>query len=174
MEVQTEQTQIFKADNLLIIGGRDGFRSESSDVELIDIEAEDEKCSPLDLDHPIQSHSSVVSSLGVITCGGRSNGTRLNRCILQTKEGEIKLFPSMIRPRSGFGMGVMDQNLIVVGGYGAENKMERINLMSDQWVEEDLPFSVSDNCVVSINDTTVMSIGGKTIKDEQLTVSKMF
>ena len=95
MEVQTERTQIFKADNLLIIGGRDGFRSESSDVELIDIEAEDEKCSPLDLDHPIQSHSSVVSNLGVITCGGRSNGTRLNRCTLQTKEGKIKLFPYM-------------------------------------------------------------------------------
>ena len=80
----------------------------------------------------------------------------------------------MSRPRSGFGMGVMDQNLIVVGGYGAENKMEKINLMSDQWIEEDLPFSVKDNCVVSINDTTVMSIGGKIKKDKKWIVSKMF
>ena len=71
----------------------------------------------------------------------------------------------MIRPRSAFGMGLINQSLIVVGGNGALNKMEKINLQSGQWNELDLPFAVSRHCVVSINDTMLLSIGGYDEKD---------
>ena len=59
-----------------------------------------------------------------------------------------------------FGMVVMDQSLIVVGGYPAYDKMEKIGLNDNKWVEEDLPLKVWGHCLVSINETTMMAIGG--------------
>ena len=38
--------------------------------------------------------------------------------------------------------------------------MEKIGLNDNDWVEEDLPFKVRAHCVVSINETMVMAIGG--------------
>ena len=57
-------------------------------------------------------------------------------------------------------MVVMDQSLIVVGGVGASNKIEKIGLNDNEWVEEELPFTVRNHCVVSINKTMMMVIGG--------------
>ena len=88
---------------------------------MISLGTQDKVCQPLQLEYPVDGHSSVVTSRGVITCGGY-NGARLKTCTLQTKEGETKPFPSMIRRRNEFGMVVMDQSLIVVGGWGAEDK----------------------------------------------------
>ena len=147
----------FTEDHLLVIGGYGGRYL--SEVEMISLGTQDKVCQPLKLDYPVYGHSSVVTSRGVITCGGW-NGTRLKTCTLQTKEGETKPFPSMIRSRSHFGMVVMDQSLIVVGGMGALGKMEKIGLSDNEWVEEDLPFKVRYHCVVSINETMVIAIGG--------------
>ena len=122
-------------------------------------------CTASNLEYPVSSHSSVVSSLGVITCGGHDGKSRLKKCTLQKRDGETKMLPSMIRPRSAFGMVVINQTLIVVGGNGAFNKMETINLQSGQWNEVDLPFTVGYHCVVSINDTMILSIGGYDEKD---------
>ena len=54
----------------------------------------------------------------------------------------------------------MDQSLIVVGGSGASDKMEKIGLNDNEWVEEDLPFRVWGHCIVPINKTMMMAIGG--------------
>ena len=161
----------FTGDHLLVIGGDDGRIL--SEVEMINLGAQDKVCQPLQLEYPVRDHSSVVTSRGVITCGGW-NGTYLKTCTLQTKEGESKPFPSMNRRRYNFGMVVMDQSLIVVGGYGTFeilNKMEKIGLNDNEWVEEDLPFTVWGHCVVYINETTMMAIGGL---DGRLNVSKRY
>ena len=149
----------FTGDHLLVIGGSDGRRV-LSEVEMINLGTQDKVCQPLQLEYPVYDHSSVVTSRGVVTCGGNNGSTRLKTCTLQTKEGETKPFPSMIRSRGYFGMVVMDQSLIVVGGRGAKNKMEKIGFNDDEWVEEDLPFKVYGHCLVSINKTMMMAIGG--------------
>ena len=147
----------FTEDHLLVIGGYHGRYL--SEVEMISLGTQDKVCQPLNLEYPVRGHSSVVTSRGVVTCGG-SNGTYLKTCVLQTKEGETKPFPSLNRGRYFFGMVVMDQSLIVVGGSGALDKMEKIGFNDNEWVEEDLPFKVGYHCVVSINKTTMMAIGG--------------
>ena len=162
----------FSDDHLLVIGGYNdsmyspghGFWiSYRSDVELISFNPQDEICKPLDLEYPVGHHSSVATSRGVLSCGGFKDKekTQLNTCTLQTKEGETISFPSMKRRRSYFGMVVMDQSLILVGGWGGEDKMEKIGLNGNVWLEEGLPFAVRYHCVVSINKTMMMSIGGQ-------------
>ena len=137
---------------------------------MISLGTQDKVCQPLQLEYPVSDHSSVVTSRGVVTCGGR-NRTSLKTCTLQTKEGETKSLPSLIRSRYEFGMVVMDQSLIVVGGGGAKDKMEKIGFNDNSWVEEDLPFKVYGNCLVSINKTMMMAIGGR---DRSFNVSKRY
>ena len=170
-------------DNLWITGGIDGISAEDSfssgqilsDVELIHIKGiENEKCRPIALEYPVHYHSTILTSLGIMTCGGDNRTSVLNACMFQTKEGKTKSFPPMIRSRDRFGMVVVDQNLIVVGGFWVTNKMEKINLISGQWYEKDLPFMVSSHCVLSINDTIVVSIGGWGKMDGEWDVSKIF
>ena len=84
----------FTEEHLLIIGGHGVYRY-LSEVEMITLGTQDKICQPLQLEYPVSDHSSVVTSRGVVTCGGW-NGTRLKSCTLQTKEGETKPFPSMI------------------------------------------------------------------------------
>ena len=126
---------------------------------MINLETQDKVCQPLDLEYPVEGHSSVVTSRGVVTCGGY-NGAYLKTCTLQTKEGETKPFPSMNRRRSSFGMVLMDQSLIVVGGFGADDTMEKISLNGSRWIKVNLSFRIFNHCVVAINETMVMAIGG--------------
>ena len=141
------------------MGGRSDGNRPLSNVEVIKVKTEGAICNPLELEYPVNGHSTVVTSLGIITCGGWESNS-LKRCTLQTIKGETRLFPSMKRSRYRVGMAVMNQTLMIVGGYPAYEKMEKISMNGDEWVEEDLPFSVWSHCVVSINETSVMAIGG--------------
>ena len=156
-------------DHLLLIGGRRG--SHHSDVEMINFGTKDDVCQSRDLDSPVEDHSSVATRRGVVTCGGQWNGIRLNKCIVQTKDGKTKPFPSMNRRRSSFGMVLMDQSLIVVGGFGADDTMEKISLNGSRWIKVNLSFRIFNHCVVAINETMVMAIGGY---DGNLKVSKRY
>ena len=149
-------------DNLLILGGcaaGDRGDRQISNAELIKLKTDANTCKPLKLEYSVYGHSSVASSRGIITCGGYTTNFVMT-CTLQTNNGETRSFPSMNRSRSKFGMVVMNQTLIIVGGYPATDKMERISMNGDEWIEEDLPFSLWNHCVVSINETTVIAIGG--------------
>ena len=130
----------------------------TSDVELIELQANNDGCDTLEFEYPVRGHSSVVTSRGVLTCGGSSR-IYLSKCILQRIEGKTSSFPSMIRSRRYFGLAENGNKLFVIGGIGAENKMETISIYGDQWFEENLPFNTSGNCVFSVNDT-IISIGG--------------
>ena len=145
----------FLGDNLLILGGDSDGNRDLSNVEVIKVKTEGHICNPFELEYPVSGHSSVATSLGVITCGGWTTN-----CTLQTIKGETRSFPSMKRSRYKFGMTVMNQTLMIVGGWPTYDKMEKISMNGDEWVEEDLPFSVWGHCVVSINETTAMVIGG--------------
>ena len=129
-------------------------------MEIINLGTEEGLCQPLQLESPTSSHSSVATNRGVMTCGGQIGVNYLKSCIIQTKDRKRMRFPSLNRGRSEFGMAVMGQSVIVVGGNGAINKMEKISLNGKKWVEEDLPFKVRAHCVVPINDTMMMVIGG--------------
>ena len=78
----------FKGDHLLVIGGyRDinDSRQYLYDVEFLALDANDDECNMPELDDPIHDHASIVSSKGVITCGG-TNGRNLDflkKCVIQ-------------------------------------------------------------------------------------------
>ena len=88
----------------------------------------------------------------------------INSCALQTKEGKIRSFPSMVEDRSDFGLALNNDKLFAIGGLKRDgfvsNTMETIDIIGDQWkVEEPLPFITSDHCIVSM-DNKIVVMGG--------------
>ena len=129
-------------------------------VEMIRMQHSSWTCNVTNLKIPISEHSSVATGIGVIHCGGLRDGQISSKCVLQSKNGQIRSFPSMVRPRRNFGLTVVHGVLIAVGGEGGyQNTMEAIHIYGGSWSEFQLPFSVQNHCLVSI-DNKVVSIGG--------------
>ena len=172
---------LFKGDNLLIIGGYYRHHainngSESSgiplfDVKLVNFNAENKGCDPLDLGYAVGDHASVATSKGVITCGGSTENTSnfwdtmgtmgTTNCTLQTLLGQTT-FPSLVEKRSWFGMVNVEGVIYAIGGDLSYmfHTMETINIDTGiQWKIESLPFYEYNQCVVNIN-TTIIVIGG--------------
>ena len=52
-------------------------------------------------------------------------------------------------------------SLIVIGGSSAQWSFEKIGLdTGNKWQKEMLPFSINGHCSVSIDDQTIMIVGG--------------
>ena len=157
-------------DNLLVIGGMwsyNGIR-DLSDVEVLRVQANHDRCDPPDFEFSIEFHSSIATSSGVVTCGGlaQRNPTWLSNCTIVNKEGQEKSFPSMVRPRKSFTLSQNKNRMYAVGGinFGMSNTMEILNLGSksihnDHWVEKKLPYNFTSPCVVSIEHSIYLIDG---------------
>ena len=145
----------------------DGFLN---DVELVSTKNYNGFCDPMDLDYNADDQASVATDLGILTCGGfNSINKEMNKCTLQT-EGQIISFPSMKESRYAFGLGIVDDIVFAVGGYGGERTMEKINYKTDsEWTLTNLPFSVKDHCLTTTKQSLVITGGSL-----QSGVSKIF
>ena len=155
-----------------------------NDVELVSTQTNNVLCNPLDLDYTVNSHSSVVTSTGILTCGGDAGSSlskcplgrcplssdRTSKCVLQSKEGQTTTFPSMKVIRYRFGLGVVNDMVYAVGGYGGINNgisiyqygttMEKINFKTDsEWTLTNLPFGVSEHCLATTTKSLVITGG---------------
>ena len=155
----------FTGENLVVIAGYDGSNY-LNDVELVSTQNNKGFCDPLDLDYTVGNHASVATDLGILTCGGydRINANDYNKCTLETKRGQTISFPSMKKPRSSFGLGIVNDIIFAVAGgsglYGAERNMEKINYKTDsEWTLTNLPFSVQYPCLTTTKESLVITGG---------------
>ena len=94
-----------------------------SSVELKSINS-NKTCNIPSLDYQLYGHASVVTPIGVITCGGRISGYRdTNKCVRLTDKNTWEPFPSMKSRRYTFDMVVVGDILVAFG----INTFEKIN-----------------------------------------------
>ena len=160
---------------MLVIGGYSkGFLS---DVELLNFDSNDDECNPSNLGYAVSDHATVLSSRGLITCGGRDGYWRLlSICSIQKSNGDIEFIPSMVTRNNHFGMVNVNETLYAIGGVGTLNTMETINLNNDtEWKKERLDnwpsgytcneysclatWQLTGHCVVNIR-SKIFVIGG--------------
>ena len=135
------------------------FDDDSSDVELVSMQTNNDLCDPLDLDYTVDYHASIGTPDGILTCGGTSDFAT-SKCVLQTKEGQTTAFPSMKRARTDFGLGIVNDTIYAVGGAQGPATMEKINFKIDSnWTMTNLQFSVTYHCVATTTKNLVVTGG---------------
>ena len=143
-----------------MIAGRINYSSRLNDVEHVSTQTNNNLCDPIDLDYRVYRHASVSTDLGILTCGGLTATGSTSKCTLQTKEGQTTSFPSMRRARLDFGLGIVNDLVFAVGGWGEETTMEKINYKTDsEWTLTDLPFSVRYHCLTTTTSSLVITGG---------------
>jgi len=121
-------------------------------------------CQIPDLPTAVSDHSTIQTFTGIISCGGYTNGfITTNKCHRLNKNGQWVDFPGMKKRRGYFSMFEANKTLFAVGGVGAENSFESIDLMNaKEWrKEKDLPFRVDSHCVTRYNETHFLLTGGE-------------
>ena len=158
----------FTGDNLVVIAGDGVFNSDNwirlNDVEFVSIQNNNNLCDPMDLDYRVESHESVATDLGILTCGGSDTSyDLLSKCTLLTKGGQTTSFPSMRRSRDDFGLGIVNGIVYAVGGdITTDITMEKINYKTDsEWTlqNQNLPFSAYDHCLTTTTSSLVITGG---------------
>ena len=153
-------------DHLLYIGGwkRRGQRKKNflSSVEFKSIN-NNKTCHIQSLDYALAYHASVVTPIGVITCGGRTPDLKIrNDCFHLTNRNTWEPFPSMNEGRESFDLFVVGDILVAYDPKG--NTFERINWRNgDKWQMPvwtlNRPFYWS--CVTKWDDENVLITGGR-------------
>ena len=132
----------------------------SAGTEHVSMQNNNNLCDPMDLDYTVHSHASVATDLGILTCGGLTFWGTTSKCTMQTHEGQTTNFPSMIKERRIFGLGIVNDLVFAVGGYEEELTMEKINYKADsEWTLMDLPFKVGSYCLTTTTNSLVITGG---------------
>ena len=115
------------------------------------------------LDHGLTLHASVVSPIGVITCGGVTPNMReTNKCDRLKNKNTWEPFPSMNEARFDFDMVIVGETLISFGGYSDEDTYEKINWRNgDKWELVKMNRKFSYTCVTYWDEESILITGGK-------------
>ena len=134
----------------------------SSDVETSIIGTDyNINCQVADLPEAVNSHSTIKTEKGIISCGGDTGNGRTNKCHLLTPNHKWTPFNSMNEGRAYFAMVEGNGKLFAVGGYRTDNSMEWIDLQSGtSWRRENLPFDIRFHCMSGFNSTHAILTGG--------------
>jgi hypothetical protein len=98
-----------------------------------------------------------------IICGGEQNGTRSNRCYSLENNTWVSSF-SMNSVRSGAAVAqLQDGRLLASGGYDKSALLKSAEVLNKEGWESkipSLPVTIDAHCMVTVNSSTVMVIGG--------------
>ena len=163
-------------ENLISFGGV-VKQSTTNDVELTYLgRANKSNCSIPKLPEEISDHSTILSQIGIVSCGGWTKYTKeTNKCWKLEKNNTWSPFPSMIETRTEFSMEELDNKLVVVGGdfnfTSWTNSMEILDLNGEmKWTKRILEFSALESCMVKVNTTHLLITGGRHLQQ----VKKVF
>jgi hypothetical protein len=146
----------------------------SNGIEVFDLEDPTNVCSQSSLlaDYPLDNVESATGGLLlnkiVLICGGRINNHAEDDCFAIT-ENATEATVKLAQPRQRAASVVINRTTLwLTGGYvGNDNAGVMTN--STEFVElngtipgPDLPLVVQDHCLVSLNDTNILLIGGCT------------
>ncbi len=148
--------------NLLICGGS---RLETEAYEVINIKSPTTICKNLP-----NFPSTIFGSIGglehkdfPIICGGQQDGTHSNRCY-SLKNNEWVSSSSMNSVRSyAAAVQLPDGKILVTGGYNGSLDHSSAEMLTEEGWESNipsLPVAIAQHCMVAVNSTTVMVLGG--------------
>ena len=130
-------------------------------VEVTDLGSKNNTdCRIADLPEALYGHSAIYTKIGLLVCGGRTKYGYSKKCYILGNESWAP-FPDFTQPRQYFSLTVLNEKIVMIGGENAERSIEYINLQNgSRWEHKTLEFDVAQHCVVAINETTIMIIGG--------------
>ena len=150
----------------LLIGTGNNNSRQLNNIEIIDLETSSTSCQ--DLPNFPRSVQNAIGGLifdkHPIICGGFDN--TISRSCSSYKNGVWNLFPSMTKPRrfaaaspSPFSNGSL---FVTGGGYNEPYLSTAEVLYDDGWqqLSASLPVTIFSHCMVLLNSTTVLIIGG--------------
>ena len=144
----------------------DGSSSVGDSVETIRIlEDKDgvrvETCSQTVPTYPLKIHSAAGATLingEPLICGGYY---RIERCY-QLNRNQWQEAPQLPSGREGLRMATTDQTTFISGGYDGSRLNEFHQLKDGSWHSlSPLPIKVADQCLVALNTTHLLNIGGR-------------
>ena len=134
----------------------------TSSVELKSISS-NKSCRIQSLNYGLTYHASVVTPIGVITCGGKTlYGRARKECVRLTDQNTWVPFPSMNVPHFLFEIIVIGEILIAFGDDDSGNVFEMINWRSEnKWKLIALSKTFLNPCVTKWNDENILITGGR-------------
>ncbi len=99
-----------------------------------------------------------------IICGGYQNDTRSNSCYALENNEWISSFSMNSVRAYATAVNLLDGKLLVTGGYNGSANLNSAEMLTEEGWESNipsLPFTIRDHCMVTVNSTTVMAIGGR-------------
>jgi hypothetical protein len=147
-----------------------GYGEGSKKMEIIDLEDPTNICQPSFLgEYPIDevygASAGLLTNNNALICGGYSDGTWefLDDCFA-INENELTATAKLLQSRSNAASVVLKgTTLWLTGGYlegiGPTKSTEFVEL-TNTTPGPDLPLAVLNHCLVSLNETTVLLIGG--------------
>ena len=163
---------IFADDSLIYIGGEKDYADDLSSVEFKSFNNK-KSCHIQSLDFALCEHASVVTPIGVITCGGSLyTHTSRKECFRLTNTNTWVPFPSMNKIRYEFSMVVVGDILVAFGSNfalvgGSGDTFEKINwtngekwelVMIDGWWMNRAFYLP---CITKWDDENILIIGGR-------------
>jgi hypothetical protein len=155
---------------ILVVNGMDVG---SQKMEIVDLSDPTNVCQPSFLDeYPIyrviEASGGLLTNNNVLICGGKSfiEETMLDDCFsINAKNGLTTTTAKLSQPRTSSASVVLNSTALwLTGGWlidtGRTKSTEFVQLTGTT-PGPDLPLKVADHCLVSLNDTTTLLIGGK-------------
>ncbi len=145
---------------LLICGGR-----YTDTCEVLNLESSASTCK-----NPPNFPATVNAAIGglgfkgnPILCGGVQNGARSNKCYsLENNEWVSSASMNSVRYAAAAAQ-LQDGKLLVTGGFDGSVYLNSAEMLTEEEWESNipsLPVTIQDHCMVTLNSTTVMAIGG--------------
>jgi len=137
-------------------------------TELISINEEEDvatTCSKALPDFPEQIEGAVGGNIGnqkPAICGGDCGQSKSNRCY-HLDGNTWKYFGNMESERESAGSLIINGDMVIFGGYGAQDSMEWINENGQSIGTTSLPARIEDHAMVKVDDTRSMMIVGYVI-----------
>jgi hypothetical protein len=98
-----------------------------------------------------------------IICGGVQNGVRSNKCFsLENNEWVSSASMNSVRAYAAAAQ-LKDGKLLVTGGYDISASLNSAEMLTEEGWESNIPsltVTIYDHCMITVNSTTVMAIGG--------------
>ena len=132
-------------DNILIIGGKKSWNCKNSLSSVLRYDIKKNECHQLpDLPYPVSEMATVKSGENAVIIGGadKEENALNNVFIYDMKTGNSHMLPSMIHKRMGCAAVVIENTIVVLGGWGgwegnSLNSVECFNFERFSW--EELP-----------------------------------
>jgi hypothetical protein len=151
---------------LLICGGFNPNGPNYNTCEVINLASSASTCK-----NPPNFPATVYAAIGglgfkgnPIICGGIQNGVRSNKCYsLENNKWVSSASMNSVRVAAAAAQ-LKDGKLLVTGGYdGSGSHLNSAEMLTEEGWESNipsLPVTIQDHCMITVNSTTEMAIGG--------------